>query len=49
MAQLLGIASGEEIEIKFAFKVPSSFTEEAPDGWGYAFYKDREWQLQAIT
>jgi len=45
MAQLLGITSGEDIEIKFAFKVPSSFTEESPDGWGYAFFKNDDWQL----
>ncbi len=29
----------------YAFKMPSSFTEDTPDGWGYAFFSDGEWQL----
>ncbi|MCG3220482.1 MAG: class II glutamine amidotransferase [Candidatus Heimdallarchaeota archaeon] len=45
MAQLAGFNAGEDVEIKFSFRVPSSFTEKSPDGWGYAFFKDGEWQL----
>ncbi len=45
MTQLLGINSNEEIKIDLAFKLPSSFTEDNPDGWGYAFFNNEEWQL----
>ncbi|MHA1667809.1 MAG: class II glutamine amidotransferase [Candidatus Heimdallarchaeaceae archaeon] len=45
MAQLFGLNSEKEVEIKFSFKVPSSFEEKGPDGWGYAFYRDSIWQL----
>ena len=45
MAHLVGINAGEDFEIKFSFRVPSSFTEKSPDGWGYAFFKEGEWQL----
>jgi glutamine amidotransferase len=45
MAQLVGINAGEDFEIKFSFRVPSSFTDKSPDGWGYAFFINGEWQL----
>ncbi|NPD90362.1 MAG: hypothetical protein HGN29_16740 [Asgard group archaeon] len=45
MAQLVGINAGEDLEIKFSLRVPSSFTEISPDGWGYAFFREGKWQL----
>lgn len=45
MTQLLGINTEKEVKIDLAFKLPSSFTEDNPDGWGYAFFNNGEWQL----
>ena len=45
MTQLLGINSKEDVRINLAYKLPSSFTEDSPDGWGYAFFSNGEWQL----
>ncbi len=44
MTQLLGINTQEELNVSFSFRMASSFEENAPDGWGYAFYNGSEWQ-----
>ncbi len=44
MTQLLGINTQEELNVSFSFRMPSSFEEKTPDGWGYAFYHGTEWQ-----
>ena len=44
MTQLLGINCKEEVDISFSFKMASSFEDESPDGWGYAFYHEDVWQ-----
>ena len=45
MAQLVGMNAKDDVDIKFSFKVASSFDEKTPDGWGYAFYRNNEWQI----
>ena len=44
MTQLFGINSEDEIDLSFSFKMASSFEEKSPDGWGYAFYHQGQWQ-----
>ncbi len=45
MAQLLGICSGEEMEIDFAFKGSAGIGDKNPDGWGYAYFKHNYWVI----
>lgn len=44
MSQLLGLTSEKTLDVSFSFKIPSSFEEKSPDGWGYAFFNEGIWQ-----